>query len=338
MENTISKYNLIKRLQDHFVTKNITTVVGTDADCSVMQFEHNQQVINSSQLFLEHVHFDLSYFPLKHLGYKIVTSSISDILAMNGTPSQLRINIAASNRFSLDALEELMVGIQFCAERHHVDIVGLEINTSATGIVIATTTTGTCAPEDLVTFDNAKVNEIICVTGDLGSAYTGMLLLEREKQVFLANPENQPNLESYDYILERFLKPEPRADVIELLKEKKIKPSSMKLLRNGLADALLHISNASKVGCTIFEEKMPIDTLTFDTLKGLNIVGTTIALNGGEDYELLFTIKQDDYEKIKDIREISVIGYLTEAVAGCQIITNDNRQFEIHSQGFEIAE
>ncbi len=267
-----------------------------------------------------------------------MTVSISDILAMNGTPSQLRIHIAASNRFSLDALEELMIGVKYCASKYHVDVVGLELTTSATGLTIATSTIGYAAEKEIITRDGAKENQLICISGDLGSAYTGMILLEREKQVFLANPENQPNLEGYDYILERFLKPEPRIDLLEILQRQGVKPTSMTLLNNGLADGLLHIGKVSQVGATIYEEKMPVDTLTFETLKSLNLVGTTIALNGGEDYELLFTITQEDYEKIKNIPEVSVIGYVTEQSAGYQLINNDNCQFEIRSQGFEVPQ
>ncbi len=335
MEKKLSKYELIQRLQDQFVTKNGSTIIGVENNSAVLQFKENQQILTASKQFLEHIDFDLSYFPLKHLGYKIITASISDILAMNGIASQIRIDIAASNRFSLDALEELMIGVKYCASKHNVDVVGLEINTSATGLTIATNTIGFVEPEQLVTRNGAKENDLICLTGDLGSAYTGMLLLEREKQIFLANPESQPNLEGYDYILERFLKPEPRLDILEILKKQNVIPTAMIILNNGLADGLMHIGKASQVGGTIHENKMPIDTHTFETLKSINLVGTTIALNGGEDYELLFTISQDDYEKIKGVSEISVIGYVTEPSAGYQLITNDNCQFEISSQGFE---
>ena len=328
------KVSLINHLGDFFTLHNSSSKYGIENDGSIVSFE-NRLTIVASQLFVEHVHFDLGYFPLKHLGYKIVAAASSDILAMNGIPSQLRVNIAASNRFSVEALEEFTSGVKYCCERYNIDLIGLDVTSSATGLTIATTIVGSCNEKELVKRDGAKENEIICVSGDLGSAYTGLLLLEREKQVFAVNPNQQPDLEGYEYILERQLKPEPRVDIIQELKNNEVIPTSMINVKDGLANGLLHICRNSKVGCTIYEEKLPIDHVTFETLKELKIVATTIALNGGEDYELLFTIKQDDYEKVKKIDNISVIGYITAESAGKNLITNDNCQIELQAQGFK---
>ncbi len=293
----------------------------------------------SSALFTEHIDFDLSYFPLKHLGYKVIVATMMDILAMNGTPTQVRISMALSNRFAEEAINELMSGIVFCCSKFKIDLVGLDFKPSALGLIIATSMIGEIAPDQEVGRTGAKENELICVTGDLGSAYTGLILLEREKKVFQADPSQQPDFIGVDYLLERYLKPEPPAWALRNVgaycnTPLPVKPTSMINLTDGLATGLIHLCNASKLGCTIFEEKLPIDILTFDKLKDLGIVATTIALNGGEDYELLFTVKQEDYEKIKEIKEISVIGYMTPESSGRHIITNDNRQFELKAQGF----
>jgi thiamine-monophosphate kinase len=295
-----------------------------------------KNVAFASALFTEHIDFDLSYFPLKHLGYKVIVATMMDIFAMNGKPKQVRINLALSNRFAEDAIDELMSGIILCCSKFNITIVGLDFKPSATGITIATSMTGEVAQASVIFTGGAKENELICVTGDLGSAYTGLILLEREKKVFEADPTQQPDFIGVDYLLERYLKPEPPEwafrDVGAL--NAMPQPTSMINLIDGLATGLIHLCNASKLGCTIFEEKLPIDMLTFDKLKELGMVATTIALNGGEDYELLFTIKQEDYDKIKNTKDISVIGYMTPESSGRHIITNDNRQFELKAQGF----
>ena len=290
-----------------------------------------KNLLFSSTLLVEHIDFDLAYFPLKHLGYKAIVSSMTDILAMNGTPTQVRINLALSNRFTEEAIDALMSGIILCCSKYNIDIAGLDFKPSATGLYIATSMIGDVEPGQEVRRAGAQENELICVTGDLGSAYTGLILLERENKVFQVDPSQQPDFVGVDYLLERYLKPEP--PMMELHKLT-IHPSSMINLKEGLATGLIHLCNASKLGCTVFEEKLPIEILTFDKLKELGIVATTIALNGGEDYELLFTIKQEDYEKIKELKEISVIGYMTAESAGRHIVTNDNKQFDLSAQGF----
>jgi len=328
-QHPISKYKLLEKYCKIIGYEHIN---GNDA--AIIDTTWRQKIVSASALFTEHIDFDLSYFPLKHLGYKVIVASIMDILAMNGTPKTVRINVALSNRFSENAIDELMSGIIHCCSKYNVIIIGLDFKTSATGLIVATSSTGEVEPDKVVYRNGAKENELICVTGDLGSAYAGLILLEREKKVFEADPTQQPDFIGVDYLLERYLKPEAPVNSLHALSQQNIIPTSMLNLNNGLASGLIHLSNASKLGCTIFEEKLPIEILTFNKLKELNIVATTIALNGGEDYELLFTIKQDDYEKIKDLKEISVIGYTTSESSGRNIITNDNKQFELKAQGF----
>lgn len=331
---TLSKFNFQKELLKSFPIQNNSTKSGAENDAASI-FSEEKEILISSNLFIENVHFDLTYFPLKHLGYKIVAVSITSILAMNGTPTQLRINLAVSSRFSKEAIEELLLGVKLCCERYTIDLVGLDISTTVTGSVISTTIVGEIPTQSKVLQSGANESELICVSGDLASAYTGFILLEREAKVFAADPSQQPDFIGVDYLLERYLKPEPPLAIINKLKEFEVLPTSMIMLKDGLANGLLHLCNASKLGCTIFEEKLPVDSITFEKLKSLNIVGTTIALNGGEDYELLFTIKQDDYEKIKTYPDVSVIGFMTAESAGKNLVTNDNQQFELRAQGWD---
>ena len=328
-EKPLSKYKLLEKYSQFINNNKDTDKKNVNDDAAIIK-TNNNKIVSASSLFTEHIDFNLDYFPLKHLGYKIIVVSMMDILAMNGVPSYIRINIALSNRFSEEMIDELMNGIIFCCSKYNISIVGLEFQSNATGLIISTSTTGAIDSEQEVYRNGAKENEIICVTGDLGSAYTGLILLERENKVYQADPSQQPDFIGVDYLLERYLKPEPP----EIKWKSVLKPTSMTNLKEGLATGLIHICNASKLGCTIFEEKLPIDILTFDKLKELGIVATTIALNGGEDYELLFTIKQEDYDKIKEMKEVSVIGYMSSESSGKHIITNDNKQFELQAQGF----
>ncbi|MDL2296383.1 thiamine-phosphate kinase [Bacteroidales bacterium OttesenSCG-928-B11] len=329
---SIGKYPLIQKLSEKIELSHAETLCGINEDASAVTVAEGV-IFNASRLFMEYVHFDLTYFPLRHLGYKCAAAAMSDLLAMNVIPTHLRINIAVSNRFSVEAMEELMTGVRMCCHRYKVDIVGLDVGSSRTGMAISVDTFGTAKDEEMVKRGGAGEKELICVSGDLGAAYAGLLILEREKQVFEVNPEMQPDLSGYDYLLERQLKPEPRLDIINALKEKAIKPTSMTNVDEGLAGALAKICNASDKGCVIYENKLPIDTLTFNTLKELKIVATTVALSGGEDYELLFTLKQEDYEKIKTIENISVIGYMQEKSAGENLITNDEMMVELKTMG-----
>lgn len=328
------KVHLINHLGEFFKLSQPSSIEGIENDASVISMD-DKLILSASQLFVEHIHFDLGYFPLKHLGYKTVAAACSDIVGMNGIPSQIRLNIGASNRFSVESLEEFIAGVKYCCERYSIDLVGLDVTSSATGLIISSSIIGYATKETLVKRGGAQENEIICVSGDFGAAYTGHLLLEREMQVFAVNPNQQPDLTGYDYVLERQLKPEPRIDIIQGLSKAQIIPTSMINVKDGLANGLLHICNNSQKGCTIYENKLPVDVITFETLKELKIVATTVALNGGEDYEVLFTIKQDDYEKIKTVENVTVIGYITAESAGKNLITNDNCQIELKAQGFQ---
>lgn len=329
----LGKFGLIKLLGEKFDHFNSSTLAGLEENAAVIA-NGNSDMVVSTKLFVENAHFDMTYVPLKHLGYKTIAVAVADILAMNALPYQVIVNIAISNRFSLEAINELSSGMQLCCSRYNIDLAGLDLSSSQTGLIITITAIGEVADNHLTQCGGAKENELICVTGDLGAAYTGLILLEREKKVFEVNPEEQPKLDEYSYLLERQLKPEPRIDIIKKLQEADILPTSMINVSDGLASALIRMSRASQCGTVIFENKLPIDMLTFRTLKDLNIVATTIALNGGEDYELMFTLAQKDYEKLKTIPNVSVIGYIKEAAAGNNLVTNDDRQIEIRAQGF----
>ena len=307
----------------------------TDAAGAVAaEGKNRNNTLFSSKIFIENVHFDLTYFPLNHLGYKMAAIAASDIVAMNGTPTGLSVSLGVSNRFSLEALEELMGGVRIFCKMYNVDLLQFEVSTSLLGMVASVSAFGTAASSKMLTRAGAKPNDLICVSGDLASAYTGLVLLEREKKAFEADPNTQPDLDNYQYVLERYLKPEPRIDILRELDKNGIMPTSMTLVANGLAGAVLHIAIASHVGCDIYEGKLPIDLLTFQTLKELDLVSTTIALNGGEDYELLFTIPQSSYEALQKIKDVSVGGYVKDYNSGCNLITNDDKQIPLEAQEF----
>lgn len=330
------KYDLIAELAKLFPAENASTVIGVGDDAAVID-PTEENVVTTSRVFLENVHFDLTYVPLCHLGYKVVTVAISDLLGMNAVPTQLSVNICISNRFDLKAVQELLDGMRACCETAHVDVVGLDVSTSRKDLVIAVTALGECEPARLVARNGAKENELICVSGDFAAAYTGLLLLEREKKVFEANPTVQPDFTGKDYLLRRQLKPEPRLDIVEALRREDILPTAMANVSDGIAASVMQICHASQCGCDIFEEKLPMTELTFVTLKDLDIVHTVAALNGGDDYELMFTIKQSDFEKIKKVDNVSIIGYIKEESAGCHIVTGDNHHVELRAQGFANA-
>ncbi len=333
----LGKFNLIHKLTEGFPTEQASTVAGLKDDAIVTDFDGEQTVV-ASKLFVENIHFDLTYFPLKHLGYKCAGIVVSDLLAMNASPSQLSVNLAVSNRFSVEAIEELLTGVRAVCHYYHLDLAGLDVTSSVSGLAVAITAVGSVEPARLTRRTGTHENELICVSGDFGAAYTGLLLLQREKQIFEATHESHPDFEGYEYLLERQLKPEPRLDIIEELRKNDVLPTCMTMVSDGLASSLLHICNLNGLGCTIYEKKIPIDQLTFDTLRKLKIVATTVALNGGEDYELLFTIKQDDFEKIRNIESISVIGYMGEPNGARNLITNDECQIELRAQGFQEVE
>ena len=333
----IGKQELLDRLLEKFPIEQATTTLGPGHDAAVIS-PIEPHVLTASKLMIENIHFDLTYFPLKHLGYKAVAATVTELLAMNALPSQLVLNLAVSNRFSIEAVEDFMAGVKLCCQRYHIDLVGFDITTSQFGLVISTQVLGQASDQQLVKRTNVNENDLICLSGDLAAAYTGLLLLEREKKVFEVNPEMQPDFAGHEYVLERQLKPEPRTDIIEALRKENIVPTGMIAVNNGLAAAVLHLCRASHKGADVYENKLPIDVTTFNTLKDLKIVAASIALNGGEDYELLFTIAQKDYEKVQKIANVTVIGFVKEEAAGVHLITTDDRQIALKAQEFSKSE
>ncbi|HUH33504.1 MAG TPA: thiamine-phosphate kinase [Daejeonella sp.] len=329
----LGEFGLIDHLTKNIKINNPSSIKGVGDDAAVLNFEGKKTLI-STDLLLEGIHFDLAYTPLKHLGYKAVQANLSDIYAMNGTATQVTVSIGISSKFPLEAVEELYMGITIACEKYGIDLVGGDTSSSKQGLVISVTSIG-YADEDKICYrDGAKEGDLICVSGDLGGAYIGLQLLEREKGIFLENPQIQPDLEGKDYIVERQLKPESRKDIIETLAEINIKPTAMIDVSDGLASEILHICKQSNTGCKIYEDKIPIDPMTYDTARDFGIDPTVCALNGGEDYELLFTINQSDYEKIKNSADISIIGHITEASAGCNLISKSDIVHEIKAQGW----
>lgn len=329
----LGEFGLIHHLTQHIKLEQASSVKGVGDDAAVLNFGKEQTLI-STDMLLEGVHFDLAYTPFKHLGYKAIQVNLSDIYAMNGMASQVTVSIGLSSRFPLEVIEELYEGIQIACKKYGVDLVGGDTSSSKQGLVISITSIGHAAEKDICYRDGAQEGDLICVSGDLGGAYVGLQLLEREKQVFLENPNIQPDLEGKDYIVERMLKPEARKDIVDLLKSIKVKPTAMIDVSDGLASEIKHICTASNKGCHIYEEKLPIDQMTYDTARQFGLDPTVCALSGGEDYELLFTIKQADYDKVKDSPDITVIGHITDAASGCQLISKSGNQHEIKAQGW----
>lgn len=329
----LGEFGLIKHLTQHIQFNQSSTVKGVGDDAAVID-NGNLQTLVTTDMLIEGVHFDLSYVPLKHLGYKSVMVNLSDVYAMNAEPRQIVVSIAISNRFSLEAVEELYAGMLLACEKYNVDLVGGDTTSSRSGLVINITAIGAANKEDLVFRNGAKEKNLLCVSGDLGAAYMGLQILEREKAVFKENPNLQPDLSGKDYILERQLKPEARKDVIELLKRLNIKPTSMIDISDGLSSEILHLCSQSNVGVELYEEKIPIDPQTYDTAREFNLDPTLCALSGGEDYELLFTIDINDYEKLKHSMEISVIGHITNESRGCIMIAKDGSSHKLKAQGW----
>ena len=332
----MGQFALIDRLTDGFERHHKSTVKGVGDDCAVLGTGKKKTVVTTDTL-VEGIHFDMMYTPLKHLGYKAVAISLSDICAMNATPKQVLVSVAVSNRYSVEAMEELYAGIRRCCDRYEVDLVGGDTASSRLGMVITVTAIGEVDSDKITYRSGAKMHDLICVSGDLGSAYSGLLVLEREKVTYQANPDFKPDLDSYDYVLERFLKPEPRVDIVEMLAEKEIVPTSMIDVSDGLASELLHICKQSKCGCNIYEERLPIDYQTTRVCSEMskNMLPVSNALNGGEDYELLFTIAQKDYEKLKDNTEVHIIGHITEEGSPAVMVTPQNSTIELRAQGWQ---
>lgn len=330
----LGEFGLIGHLTSGIIPVNQSTVKGIGDDAAVID-PGGKQMLVSTDLLVEGVHFDISYTPLKHLGYKAAVVNFSDICAMNGVPKQLFVGISVSSKYPVEALDELYDGIRLACARYKVDLAGGDTTASLHGLFLALTVTGEAEKGKITLRSNAKENDLVCVTGDLGAAYMGLLLLEREKKVFQANADMQPDLQGHDYILERQLKPEARTDMVRALDEAGVLPTAMIDISDGLASEILHICNDSGVGCRLYEEKIPLDPVTTITAAEFGISPVTAAMNGGEDYELLFTIQMDDYGKIENIPGISVIGHITDKNSGCHLVSSDNVLVEILAQGFD---
>src|SRR6201996_4368560 len=329
----LGEFGLIDHLTKQIKIKQASTLKGIGDDAAVIDFAGKKALI-STDMLLEGIHFDLAYTPLKHLGYKAVQVNLSDIYAMNGTATQVTVSIGISSRFPLEAVEELYEGIYLACEKYNVDLIGGDTTSSKQGLVISVTAIGYADEKDITYRSGAEEGDLICVSGDLGGAYVGLQLLEREKLIYLENPNIQPDLEGKDYIIERQLKPEARKDVVELLKDIDVKPTAMIDVSDGLASELLHICKQSDRGCNLYEEKIPLDPMTYETAREFNLDPTICALSGGEDYEMLFTVKQADYEKMKNLADISFIGYITEPSAGKNLVTKSGTMHELKAQGW----
>lgn len=329
----LGEFGLIDHLTQVFTLKQPSTVFGIGDDAAVLKFKDKNVLVSTDQL-IEGIHFDLSYMPLKHLGYKAVIVNLSDIYAMNGIPTQVTVSMAVSNRFPLEALEELYSGIQLACEMYQVDLVGGDTTSSDRGLYLSVTAIGQVEENEAVYRNGAQPNDLLVVTGDLGGAYMGLQVLQREKEVFKVNPNNQPDLEPYSYIVERQLKPEARKDIVSLLKELEVTPTAMIDISDGLSSEILHLCSKSKVGCMLYEDKIPLDPTVISVCEEFKLDSTMVALSGGEDYELLFTIKQEDFPKIKGNPNLTVVGHMTEADRGAHLISRNEQSIPLKAQGW----
>ncbi|WP_298301099.1 thiamine-phosphate kinase [Hydrotalea sp.] len=329
----LGEFGLIEHLTKNFEIQNASTIVGVGDDAAVIDHFGKQTVI-TTDLLLDGVHFDLMYTPLKHLGYKSIVANLSDIYAMNAQPTQVTVSIGVSNRFSVEALNELYEGIYAACEKYGVDLVGGDTSTSKKGMVISVTAIGEVVPDKFVKRSTAQKGDLICVSGDLGGAFLGLTLMEREKKIFLENPQIQPNLEGEDYIVERLLKPEARRDIIAFFEKSNITPTAMMDISDGLSSEVLHLCKQSHLGCRLYEDKLPIHERSRAAAFKFGLDPTVCALNGGEDYELVFTLKQEDYEAITINEEIAVVGYMTDPEEGKKLISRGGSLYDITAQGW----
>jgi len=334
---SLGEFGLIDHLTKNNEIRNASTILSVGDDAAVMDHFGKQTVVTTDML-VEGIHFDLMYTPLKHLGYKSVIVNLSDVYAMNASPAQITMSVAFSNRFSVEALDEFYEGVYAACDKYNVDLVGGDTTSSQKGFIICVTAIGEVAPNKFVTRSGAKKGDLICVSGDLGGAYLGLTLLEREKKVFLETKGVQPDLENQDYIVGRILKPEARRDIIDFFAEKEIMPTSMIDISDGLSSELLHICKQSEVGCMLYEEKIPVNDLARQFAYKLELDPTACALSGGEDYELLFTIDQKDFETISTNPEISIIGHISEKEKGSVILTKGGNQYPITAQGWNALQ
>ena len=333
--SSLGEFGLIRHLLEYNVLRNKNTIKGPGDDCAILQLDPGHKLVVTTDMLVEGIHFDLMYTPLRHLGYKSVVVNLSDVYAMNAIPHQIVVSVAISNRFSLEAMEELYAGIYLACEHYHVDLAGGDTTSSKSGLIISVTALGSAKEENIVTRSGARENELLVVSGDLGGAYMGLQVLEREKAVFQAAPGTQPELTGYDYILERQLKPEARKDMPGLLESLGVKPTSMIDISDGLASEIRHLAEESGVAFDVYEEKIPVSPRTIDAAKEFNLDYTTCALSGGEDYELLFTIKQADFDKIKGNPNLTVIGHATAEGNGCRLVLRSGEFVELKAQGWD---
>ncbi len=336
--STLGEFGLIDRLTGGLPVHNASTLLGVGDDCAVLSYP-GEQVLVTSDMLMEGIHFDLTYTPLKHLGYKAAAVNLSDVYAMNGTPRQLIVSIALSRRFSVEDIEELYAGIRLAAKNYNVDIVGGDTTSSLTGLALSLTCIGSARQEDIVRRSGARDTDLVCVSGDLGAAYMGLQLMEREKMVFNSRPAAlaeaaQPDFKGREYLLERFLKPEPRRDIVERLRAAGVRPTAMIDISDGLSSEMLHICKASGVGCRLYEERIPLDYQTAAAAEELNMNVTTCALNGGEDYELLFTVPLTDHDKVAAMDGVTIIGRISKPELGKVLVTRDGAEFELKAQGW----
>lgn len=331
--SSLGEFGLIEHLTKNIELRNASSILGVGDDAAVIDHFGRQTVV-TTDLLIEGIHFDLMYTPLKHLGYKSVVVNISDVYAMNATPTQITLNLGISNRFSLEALDEFYEGVYAACEAYHVDLVGGDTASSQKGFIISVTAIGEVAPDKFVRRSTAKKGDLLCCSGDLGAAYLGLVFLEREKKIFLENPQVKPDLEGEKYVIGRLLKPEARKDIIEFFEKSEIMPTSMMDISDGLSSEILHICKQSELGCVLYEDKIPVAEETRNAAFKFELDPTACALSGGEDYELLFTIQQGDYEKLLLNEQISVIGYMTEPEKGKKILTKGGNTFDITAQGW----
>lgn len=330
---SLGEFGLIEHLTNEVKIQHKSTIKGVGDDAAILKIKN--EIVISTDLLIEGIHFDLSYMPLKHLGYKAVMVNLSDIYAMNAKATQITVSIAVSNRFPLEAIEELYAGIHLACKNYKIDLIGGDTTSSNKGLLISITAIGEAKKEEITYRNGAKPNDLLVVTGDLGAAYLGLQVLEREKQVFEVNPTNQPDLEQYNYLVERQLKPEARKDIVKLLKDLKVIPTAMIDISDGLSSEIMHLCKQSNVGCDLYEAKIPLDQQVISTCEEFNLNSTTVALSGGEDYELLFTISQKDFDNIKGNPNLTVIGHITDKDQGVHLVTRANQKIKLEAQGWK---
>ena len=328
----LGEFGLIERITKKIKQYHESTILGPKDDAALIS--HNNKTLVSADLLIEGIHFDMTFTPLKHLGYKAVVVNLSDIYAMNGTPKQITVSLGFSSKYTLEAIDEFYDGILLACEKYKIDIIGGDISSSVSGLVISISAMGEINENNMVKRNGAEENDLIVVSGDLGGAYMGLTVLQREKEVWKSNPNMQPELDNFNYVLERQLKPEARKDIIEFLANRQIKPTSMIDISDGLASEIIHLCKQSNVGCQLYEEKLPIDQQTYQTAMDFNLNPSTCALNGGEDYELLFTVKQKDFEEISKNVKLTIIGHITKKESGYNLIGHGDTSIPITSQGW----